>query len=101
MVIHGNKFTILILIKKMNKLMTASINLSKIDKTRIIEGKNGKYIDLVIWFNEEPDQYGNNFSIQQRVDMGDDKIYLGNGKFYIAKEAKEEPVKKPDSDLPF
>ena len=51
----------------MNKLMTASINLSKIDKTRIIEGKNGKYIDLVIWFNEEPDQYGNNFSIQQRV----------------------------------
>jgi hypothetical protein len=29
--------------------MTASINLSKIDKTKIIDGKNGKYNDLVIW----------------------------------------------------
>ena len=89
----------------MNKLMTASINLSKIDKTKIIDGKNGKYIDLVIWFNEEPDQYGNNFSIQQKTDMGGAKIYLGNGKYYIPKE-KEEKRKKTDveeknSDLPF
>jgi hypothetical protein len=89
----------------MNKLMTASINLSKIDKTKIVEGKSGKWIDLVIWFNEEPDQYGNNFSIQQKVEMGGSKIYLGNGKFYIPKEKPEEPAQKKqpdnDDDMPF
>lgn len=81
--------------------MTASINLSKIDKGKIIEGKNGKYIDLVIWFNEEPDQYGNNFSIQQRTSGDEKKIYLGNGKFYVPKEVKEEPPETTNSDLPF
>lgn len=87
----------------MNKLMTASINLSKIDKTKIIDGKNGKYIDLVIWFNEQPDQYGNNFSIQQKTEQGDPKIYLGNGKYYVPKEKEEKPAKKTkdEPDYPF
>jgi len=82
-----------------NKLMTASINLSKIDKSKIIEGKNGKYIDLVIWFNEEPDQYGNNFSIQQKTAMGESKIYLGNGKYYVPREIQEEPPRMVDNDI--
>jgi len=70
----------------MNKLLIGKINLSKIDKTKIFEGKKGKYIDIAIWFSEEPDQFGNNLSIQQSTKKDEAKIYLGEAKFYIPKE---------------
>jgi len=73
----------------MSKLITASINLSKIDKSKIIEGKKGKYIDLTIWLNDKPDQFGNDVSIEQRTEKGADKIYIGNGKIY---KQSEQPV---------
>lgn len=73
----------------MSKLITASINLSKIDKTKIIEGKKGKYIDLTIWLNDQPDQFGNDVSIEQRTEKGADKNYIGNGKIY---KQSEQPV---------
>lgn len=38
--------------------------------------------------NDTPDKYGNDISIEQRVKKGEDKIYLGNGKFYVPKEDK-------------
>lgn len=75
----------------MNKLLIGKINLSKIDKTKIFEGKKGKYIDIAIWFSEEPDQFGNNLSIQQSTKKDEPKIYLGEAKFYIPKEKEEAP----------
>lgn len=66
----------------MGQLITASINLLEIDKTKIIEGKKGKYLNLTIWINETPDKFGNDVSLEQRVDKGEKKIYLGNGKTY-------------------
>lgn len=75
----------------MNKLFIGRINLSKIDKTKIFKGKKGKYIDIAVWFSEEPDQYGNNLSIQQSTKKDEPKIYLGEAKFYVPKEKEEAP----------
>ena len=88
--------------------MLGSLNLSKIPKDKIKEDKNGnKWLDITIWFNEEPDQYGNNCSIQVSAKKDEPKVYIGNAKFYAPK-AKEEPPKaksgfsgKNDDDLPF
>jgi len=93
----------------MGKLFLGKINLSEIDKTKIFEGKKGKWIDVTIWENDEPDQYGNHMSIEQSTKKGDKKIYLGNAKAWSS-EAKSESnteskmgrTAPPDSDpLPF
>jgi hypothetical protein len=64
----------------MSKLITASINLKKIDQSLLIPGEKGKYLNLTIWIEEEKDKYGNDVSVEQRVEKGKDKIYLGNGR---------------------
>ena len=43
----------------MASIIKASINLNNIDKTKIIEGKKGKYLPITITINDELDQFGN------------------------------------------
>ena len=75
----------------MSKLLTGSIDLSKIDKTKIVDrDKNGnlfsngaKYLNVVVWLNDEADQYGNNASIQlsqskEEREAGVKATYIGN-----------------------
>jgi len=64
----------------MSKLITASINLKKVNQDLLIPGEKGKYLNLTIWVNDEKDQYGNDVSVEQRTEKGADKIYLGNGR---------------------
>lgn len=73
----------------MSKLITASINLKKVDQSLLIPGEKGKYLNLTIWVNDEKDKYGNDVSVEQRTDKGKDKIYLGNGRSY---KQNEQPV---------
>ena len=73
----------------MSKLISASINLKKVDKSLLIEGEKGRYLNLTIWINDKPDQYGNDVSVEQRTERGKDKIYLGNGRSY---KPTEQPV---------
>ncbi len=40
-------------------IIKASINLNNIDKSKIFEGKKGKYLPITITVNNEPDQFGN------------------------------------------
>jgi hypothetical protein len=85
----------------MGQLLIGKINLSKIDKTRLFTGKKGIYCDIAIWFNEEPDEYGNNLSIQQSTKKDEPRIFIGEAKFFVP---KEKPVEKEDetlADLPF
>ena len=43
-----------------------SINLSKLDKSRFFQGKNGLYLDLTTFINlDEQDQYGKNGIVKQ------------------------------------
>jgi hypothetical protein len=69
----------------MSKLYLGKINLSKIDKSKIFEGKTGKWVDVTIWLNDKPDNYGNDMSIEQSSEKGKDKIFLGNAKSYEKK----------------
>ena len=85
----------------MSTLYLGKMNLSKIDKTKIFEGKQGKWIDVTIWVNDKPDTYGNNMSIEQSTGKGDDKIYLGNAKEWKKEEPKSESPEEPKTDLPF
>jgi hypothetical protein len=73
----------------MSKLINAKIDVLKIDKSLLFKGAKGTYLDLTIWINDKPDQFGNDISIEQRTKKGDNKIYLGNGKFYVKKDSPE------------
>ncbi len=74
----------------MAKMYYGSIDLTKIDESRIVETdingqpfkNNGRFANIIIWVNDEADQFGNHATIQQSVtkeerDNGK-KIYLGN-----------------------
>ena len=72
-------------------MLTGSIDLNKIDKTKIVStDKNGnpfengaKYLNVVVWVNDEVDNYGNIASIQisqskEEREAGAKSIYIGN-----------------------
>lgn len=98
----------------MSQIISASINLSKIDKTKITEKNGVKYLNIQISINDEKDQFGNDcsISINQSKEEREDKqpkTYLGNGKIVWSSEPKpqttSEPQPKyggaPEDDLPF
>ena len=69
----------------MASIIATSIDLTKIPKDKIIEGKKGKYLPITITLNDEPDQFGNNgpVVVQQTKEEREakvDKVYLGNVK---------------------
>ena len=70
----------------MSALLAISIDLSKLDKSKFIEGKNGsKYVNLTVGVNSETNQYGQNASVslaqsKEERDAGSKKTYVGNGK---------------------
>lgn len=74
----------------MGKLINAKIDVTKINKDLLFKGVKGTYLDLTSWINDKPDQFGNDISIEQRTKKDENKIYLGNGKFYVKKESKPE-----------
>lgn len=99
-------------------MLTGSIDLTKIDKKRIVStDKNGqpfqngaKYLNIVLWINDEVDQYGNIASIQESLtkeerDAGLKPTYLGNLKNVAGQNIKEENtegIKEEENDgLPF
>jgi hypothetical protein len=67
-------------------MKTLKINCSKIDKSALFEGKNGKYLDLVLFENKGGvDQYGNHGFVTQdigreRREAGERGPIIGNWK---------------------
>jgi hypothetical protein len=70
----------------MAQLLAVSIDLTKIDKSQIVEGKNGgKYVNVTLSVNDTEDQYGNNVSLWQSQSKEEreakaNRNFLGNGK---------------------
>src|SRR5690554_4006148 len=70
----------------MAQIISVSIDLNKLDKSRIIEGKNGaKYYNSTVNVNDEKDQYGNDASvtISQTAEERQAKAqrtFVGNGR---------------------
>ena len=48
----------------MASIISGSIDLTKIDKSKIFEGKKGKYYPVTVVLNDEPSQYGDSGYIQ-------------------------------------
>jgi hypothetical protein len=106
----------------MSSLISLSLDLSKIDKSKIIEGKKGaKYLDFTIAINDETNQYGQNVSAynnqsKEEREAKAGREYLGNGKVYWTNGIIERAEKSlgefnkmstsnssqdDDSDVPF
>ena len=69
----------------MASIISANIDLTKIDKSKIYEGKKGKYYPITIVVNDEVGQYGDSGYIQteqtkEERDAKAAKSYLGNVK---------------------
>jgi hypothetical protein len=69
----------------MAQLISASIDVSKISKDKLIKGDKGTYLNITISINDEVDQYGNQAGIyesqsKEEREAKEKKNYLGNGK---------------------
>ena len=99
----------------MGTLINASIDLTKVDKTKLVKGK---YLNLTISVNDNLDNYGNNVSLtiqqsKEEREIKASKTYLGNGKVVYTNgevkvaEKQDKPLQntsdklKDIPDLPF
>lgn len=96
-------------------ILNGSINLSKLDKSRFIKGKNGAvYVNLTAFVSDEPNEYGQDVSFieAQTKEEREEKAsrnYIGNGKVSYNSEKpvqqsapqEESKVDVDNSDFPF
>ena len=85
----------------MGAIATISIDLNKLDKSKIVNGKNGaQYYNLNISLNDATDQYGNNIQVtepqtKEQRDSKTPRTFYGNGKvFYTDGTIKVEEKKE-------
>ena len=69
----------------MASIINFSIDLTKIPKDKIIDGKKGKYLPITLTLNDELDNFGNNGPVivgqsKEERDAKEAKVYLGNAK---------------------
>jgi hypothetical protein len=94
------------------KIIVASINLDKIDKSKIKYDKNGnRWFPITITVHDQKDKYENDVSITtgQTKDERDNKVakvYLGNGQVKFSKELTNNTTtnngtEQKGDDLPF
>ena len=86
-------------------IIKASINLSAIDKSKIIEGKKGKYLPITITVNDEPDQFGNQGPVivdqtKEEREAKTAKTYLGNCKVVWTNGQFPEPAPRENQPQP-
>jgi hypothetical protein len=95
----------------MSTLISGSIDLTKIDKEKLV---NGKYLNIQISINDTTDQYGNNVGItigqsKEEREAKAKKTYVGNAKVVwtdgtikVAEKVQENaPIQATANDLPF
>tara|TARA_R110002012_G_scaffold4860_1_gene22245 strand:- start:1410 stop:1727 length:318 start_codon:yes stop_codon:yes gene_type:complete len=105
----------------MASIIATSIDLTKIPKDKIIDGKKGKYLPITITLNDELDQFGNQGPVvvqqtKEERDAKTEKVYLGNVKVVWTNDnnvavapRQDQPVAQaapavaaaPADDLPF
>ena len=89
----------------MAQLISASIDVSKISKGKLIEGAKGKYLNITISINDEVDQYGNQVGIyesqsKEERDAKEKKNYLGNGKIAWTSDGGTSPKSEASKPAP-
>ena len=93
----------------MATLMGLSIDVTKIDKSKLV---NGKYLNLTVSVQDETNQWGQNVSAyheqsKEEREAKSNRNYLGNGKVFwtdgnVTKaEQKQAEATEETDDLPF
>jgi hypothetical protein len=105
----------------MASIISGNINLSKLDKSKIYEGKKGKYYPITVVINNEIGEYGDSGYVmteqtKEQREAKEAKSYLGNVKVVwtdgenVSTAVKSEPqaamqLQQPmpteEPDLPF
>lgn len=101
----------------MGALINFSLNLDKLDKSKVIKGKKGNYYSLTLSVSDETSLYGDNVGVfdsqtKEEREAKTDKNYVGNGKVIwtdgsiVTAKRVEEVESAPqaveeDVDLPF
>jgi len=96
----------------MAKLYLGSIDLLKIDKTKLTDfvrkdGSKGVSCDVAIWVEENPDEPWKAVSLQQSTKKDDPKIYIGNAKAHVRDQGGAPQSgsvgdsQETEDDLPF
>jgi hypothetical protein len=102
----------------MASIIATSIDLTKIPKDKIYEGKKGKYLPITITVNDEVDQFGNQGPVvvsqsKEEREAKAEKVYLGNVKVVWTNgdnvdvaprenaPAMPQQTQQPVDDLPF
>ncbi len=88
------------------QMIQLKIDVNKIDKTKLYNGKKGTYLDATLFLNDQVDQYGNHGFIVQSVskeerESGVKGTVLGNVKIFQKAEQSENQNIGSDNDLPF
>jgi hypothetical protein len=95
----------------MAQIISCSIDVTKIDKTKLVAGKDGikKYLNFTVNVNDEADQYGKDCSIalsqsKEEREAKAMRTFIGSGKTIWRSTAKHTTVKPQQDetgDLPF
>ena len=82
------------------EILTAKLNVKLIDKTKLFQGKEALYLDLILI--PTPNSQYDDYLIKQSGKKEDDMPIIGGARILKKKEAKEEsePIEADDS-LPF
>lgn len=83
------------------KAISGSINLDKTDKSKIFDGKKGRYLDIVLIPTPNGKYY--EWGIAQSTEKDEDTIWIGNaGKIKTEMDGpKEHESTNEKDDLPF
>ena len=91
-------------------MITISIDLTKVDKSKIVEGKNGqKYYNITVDRLMQPDKFGNTHTVYQSQSKDEraakvQKVYLGNGKEWVFEQKNSTPaasqMPEPEPEMP-
>ena len=90
----------------MAQLISASIDVTKITKSKLYKGEKGTYLNISISINDEVDKYNNQVSITESLTKDENdakvsKIYLGNGKIvWTGTNTKQNPATPAPAQTP-
>jgi hypothetical protein len=94
----------------MSKLISLSIDVTKIDKTKLYKGAKGTYLNVDVWIDETADEdwkmvSANQSQSKEEREAKQPKNYIGNGKLVYgwddAKEVETAPDPVTEEDCPF
>ena len=93
----------------MSKLLSVSIDVTKINKSELITGEKGTYLNLTVSLNNEADKFGNTVSAWQsptkeQREAKVNRTFLGNGKVIFDSEGRQQAPQAQqvqDDSLPF